>query len=73
MAEDEPEIFCETCRFYSSFTGECRRYAPKPRYWGRVTRDSKLLIDEDGDDGRLNDACWPKVNHRDWCGEFEAF
>lgn len=35
-----------------------------------MSRDSKYQIAEKGDDDTYNNACWPYVRRRGWCGEF---
>jgi hypothetical protein len=64
----EPEKICKNCKFWqnpaetpSSATGECHRYAPRPRgagYKGQAYSSYRA-------------ATWPYTEEGEWCGEFE--
>jgi hypothetical protein len=54
---------CENCRFfaldYKGFSGDCRRYAPRPKNFA------------DTDSSHTVDTHWAKMSFDDWCGEFQ--
>ena len=65
IKEGEAGRNCRDCRNFQEISdvhGECRRYAPNP--------NSSVYV-ERGMVGEIKvDIHWPKVYHRNWCGEF---
>lgn len=65
IKEGEEGRHCPDCRHFQPITdvfGECRRYAPR-------ANDSVYV--ERGMVGEIKvDIHWPKVYHRNWCGDF---
>ena len=65
IKEGEEGRNCRDCRNFQEISdvhGECRRYAPK---------SNSAVYVERGMVGEIKvDIHWPKVYHRNWCGEF---
>ncbi len=54
---------CSTCAFFDEAGGQCRRYAPRPKWL------------EDIKDTNQWEASWPEIVGSDdiWCGEHPDF
>lgn len=70
MPDDEVTRYCYNCAFYDDHTEDCRYHAPRPRYAADVIRDDRCLLDAEGGGEERNDAMWPHVAKRDWCGRW---
>jgi hypothetical protein len=54
-------VTCNECRFWFKTDSQCRRYAPQPSEVARSV----------GAAASPPDTRWPRVEAKDWCGEFQ--
>lgn len=68
-----PGRFCYNCTYFDYPETQCRRNAPRPRYYAAFVRDGAYLREIGETDATyMTDAapCWPVVDYRVWCGEW---
>lgn len=69
------DIYCRNCAFFYDGGPECRRHAPQPiaaMQWTLTNSQLEKLGVEPAEADTDTNYVWPRVDPKDWCGDFQA-
>jgi hypothetical protein len=68
---EQNQKVCKNCKWYASWSRECRRHAPSVHVYETVTRPGPMSGPIEPRRKEIASTKFPEVGSSDWCGEFE--